>query len=781
MFIPNFHFDNPEDKLKPEWCMKVINYHVKQQYNPNLLHGKNINEIEEYASGDYDLKPFIRMFKSTKKKLERAPKNPDGTLDTSQIMPTGIKIECVPLIPTKLNSAVATVQKVPIEPIVTAQDGLAVKKKEEDLTFLQNKPFIEADLQDLADQMQIGKVDLGTTKHSFKKFSEAPFGLDLNDPGDKEIFVKLIYSLSVETSFEKVLAQIYYLLKAEQVRLLETRDQFKYAVSSDRSYLSATTGLPNVEYIYPGRVCGPFSQLPDHSDQTHRIIDYYPTPFELFNLFGDEICDEKTLENIVNGPGNGYCSCNKRSFVDNGSWNTFKMSLRYVEVKSIDSVGVVEKRNKNSNRTVKYFTAPTDPACTGKIWAQNTYGFYWLANTEYVFGIHRLDHTHRTKGQESYQNFSSNIYKSQVKSAVELSIPENKKAQIADLKLQHCLIKSMPSGSYVDLKFLRNALTGLKKDGGEWTIDDLVTMVFENNQMIGDSEGFDGKNDGQLKPYMPMPGGLPLAEVTGYVQTMLNADQNISTYTGINQPLTGQSPDPNSLVGLQKLAINASLNAIYYVTDAIRTLDEAKFTMWAGLVQDCVKQGGETKNAIVNWIGVYDTNVIDGLDDANLHDLTCKVTVGQREVERAKYEARLNFFVEQGIITAADEYILSGIENPKERFAALAALEKRFKQEQDKIRQQGYAAQQQNIQQMGQNQVTTEQVKNENAVKQIYAKGDVQAKLLQLAAQLGLNSQQTDGLIKAMLQSQRSKQQTAKSLLSINAQANAQAQNASVI
>lgn len=780
MFIPNFHFDNPEDKLKPEWCMKVVNYHVRQQYNPNLLHGKNLKEIEEFASGDYDLRPFIRMFKSTKKKLEQAPKNPDGTLDMSQIMPTGIKVECVPLIPTKLNSAVATVQKVPIEPIVTAQDGLAVKKKEEDLTFLQNKPFIEADLQDLADQMQIGKVDLGTTKHSFKKFSEAPFGLDLNDPGDKEIFVKLIYSLSVETSFEKVLAQIYHLLKAEQIRLLETRDQFKYAVSCDRSYLSATTGLPNVEYIYPGRVCGPFSQLPDHSDQTHRIIDYYPTPFELFNLFGDEICDEKTLEQIVNGPGNGYCSCNKRSFVDNGSWNNFKMSLRYVEVKSIDSVGVVEKRNKNSNRTVKYFTSSTDPACTGKIWAQNTYGFYWLANTEYIFGIHRLDHTHRTKGQESYQNFSSNIYKSQVKSAVELSIPENKKAQIADIKLQHCLIKSMPSGSYFDLKFLRNALTGLKKEGAQYSIDDLITMIFENNQMIGDSEGFDGKNDGQLKPYMPLPGGLPLDEIAGYVQTMVNADQNISAYTGINQPLTGQSPDPNSLVGLQKLAINASLNAIYYVTDAIRTLDEAKFTMWAGLVQDCVKQGGKTKDAIVNWIGVYDTNVIEGLDDANLHDLTCKVTVGQREVERAKYEARLNFFVEQGIITAADEYILSGIENPKERFAALAALEKRYKQEQAKIRQEGYAAQQQNIQQQGQNQVTTEQVKNENAVKQIYAKGDVQAKLLQLAAQLGLNSQQTDGLIKAMLQSQRSKQQTAKSLLSINAQANAQAQNAAV-
>jgi hypothetical protein len=780
MFIPNFHFDKPEDKLKAPWCMKVVNYHVKQQYNPNLLHGKNIKEIEEFSSGDYDLSPFIRMFKSTKKKMQVAPKNPDGSFDFSQIMPTGIKMECVPLLPTKLNSAVATVQKVPIEPIVTAQDGLAMQKKQDDLTFLQNKPFIEADLQDLADQMQIGPVDLGTTQHSFKKFSDTPFGLDLNDPGDKEIFVKLIYSLSVETAFEKVLSQIYHLLKADQVRLLETRDQLKYAVSCDRSYLSATTGLPNVEYIYPGRIRCPFSQLPDYSDRTHTIIDYYPTPFELFNLFGNEICDEDMLQTIVNGEGNGYCSCNRMSNQNSGNWNNFKMNLQYIEVKSIDSVGVVEKRNKNSKRSIKYFTAADDPQCTDKVWAQNTYGFYWLTNTQYIFGIHRLDHTHRTKGQESYQNFSSNIYKSQVKSAVELSIPENKNAQIAWVKLQHCLVKSMPPGSYVDLKFLRNALTGLKKEGTAYTIDDLITMVYENNQMIGDSEGFDGKNDGQLKPYMPMPGGLPLAEVSGYVQTILNADQNISTYTGINQPLTGQSPDPNSLVGLQKLAINASLNAIYYVTDAIRTLDEAKFTMWCGLVQECIKQGGKTKDAIINWIGVYDTNVIEGLGDASLHDLTCKVTVGQREVERAKYEARLNFFVEQGIITAADEYILSGIENPKERFAALASLEKRFMKKQDQIRQEGYAAQQQNIQATGQNQMQTEQVKNENAVKQIYAKGDVQAKLLQLAASLGLNSQQTDGLIKSMLQSQRSKQQTAKSLLSINAQANATAQNAAV-
>lgn len=780
MFIPSFHFDDPKDKMTPAWCMKAVQYLWYNNDNRSLLDGKNVDEIQAFASGVYDLNPFIRMFKSAQKKMNTAAQNPqNGPLNPETLMPIGVKIECVPMIPTKLNSAIATVQKVPIEPEVTAQDGLAMKKKQDDLTFLKNKPEIEADLQGIADQMQIGKVDLGATKNSFKKYSEAPYGLDLSDPAQEALFSDLIYSLAVETSFEKVLAQLYVLLKGKQVRYLETRDQYLYGVSADRNYRSSMTSLPTLEYIFPGRVRGPVSKLLDFSDQEVRIIDYETTPLGMFNLFSEEIKSEDDLLNIFNGM-KGYCDCNGGGPIDKNNWGTYKVMLRYFEVKSVDWIGkVTHKKNRS---TATYFTTdPNELKEKGgkKIWAQNTYCFYWLTNTKQIFGISKLDYSYRTKGQESFQSFSSNIYKSQEKSAVELCIGENKKAQIAEIKLQHALVKAMPSGKFVDLRFIRNALSGLKDAQNKYTIDDLIHSAFEQNIVIGDTEGFDGTAN-QLKPVIPLPGGLSLTEIAGYLQTMVNAANNISAYTGINEQLTGQSANPEGLVGLQKLLINSSINAIYYVTDAMRTQDEAKFTIWCSLVEQCVKEGGKVKQSIIDMIGIDDTDVIEGLNEAPLHKLTCKVTAEQRELERAEYKQKLNELEQKGIITTADIYILGGIDNPKERYAALAALEMRFKKEQDKIRQQEFAQAQQLGQQKVQGAMAVQQQKNESDISKIYAQGDVDLKLMQAAQQLGFNQQQIEFVTKSRLQRERSQQQTAKNVITEKARTDSKLQTQGV-
>lgn len=777
-WIPYFHFDPPEDKLKPEWCMKVVGYHYYSNVNYNLLNGKNLKEIETFAAGEYDMTPFKMMFKSMRKALKNTvPKQPDGSMNPSSldaIDTVGIGWDPVPMIPTKLNSAIATVQKVPIEVSIEAQDGLAMQKRQEDITFLKNKPLIEDQLQDIAAKLQIEKVDLGTTKNSFQKYSNTPLGFNLNEPDEENIFVKLVYSLTVEASLEKALAQLNNLLKGQQVRMLEITDQFMYGISAHRNYNSAMTGLPQHEYIFPGVVSGPLSRLPDYSDQTHRIIDHQCTVLELFNYFGNEICDKETLEQIVNGD-DGYCKCYSKknggpSSVAENNWGTYKINLKYIEVKSVDWVGVV----KNEDSTKEFTTDPKK--CTDKVWGQNTYGFYWLMNTRYCFGIHRLDYSHRTRGSEAYQNFSSNIYKTKKKSCVELSISENKKAQIADIKLQHALIMALPAGRYIDLRFLREAVTGLSSGETKYNITDLVNLALEKNTIIGDTEGFDGKNNGQMKPVIPIPGGLNINEITGYVQVMVNAAQNISSYTGINEQLTGESANPEGLVGLQKLLINSSINAIYYVTDAMVNQDKEKYTMWCSLLEYAIDEGGAVKQAIVDMIGIDDTEIIDGLDDAPLHKLTCKVVVGQREIEKANFEQKLNLLQQKGVITSADEYILNGVENPKERFAILASMEKKFMKKQDQIRQQEFAQQSALMQQKGNSDLQKVDAQNKGEIDQIYAKGSVEAKLMQLAAQLGLSQQQADGLIKGILQKSRGDQQTQKLVAGIKAKADAQQQ-----
>lgn len=766
-FIPFFHFVNPEEKLKPAWCWDAVTYCWYSCNNRNLLAGKNVEEIEEYASGDFSMEPYKRMYKSYAKKANKDIANNNNNIDrfdTRVVNPNDIGYSPLPLIPMKLDSAVSTVQKIPIEVKVKAIDPLAAQKKNEDLTFLKNKGALQAQLQELADKMQVGKVDLGTTRHSATPFSDSPYGLDLQEPDELQVFIDLLYNLGVEAAFETSLEAFQEIKNGMQLKLLGIRDQFKLGVSVESVFESTITGLPDINYVFPGCMETPFSNLPDYGDNSHRFKLERMTVMEMFNAFGDEICDANTLYNIINQPEVGYCACNgRKDTILQKDFNTYKVDMVYCEIKSVDSVSF-SPLNKKSNFSYVVIDPEESKECTNKVWGQNTYCFYWLRFTKYFFKIHRLSYANRAIGREAYQTFSTNIYKSKQKSAVELSIGENKKAQIADIKMQHAIIKSLPAGKYLNLKYLRGALTGLITDGEQkYTIDDLINLAMEQNWFIGDTEGFDGKNDGQLKPFEDIPGGIK-SELIGYMTVINDAAQKISQFTGINDQLTGQSANPEGLIGLQKLLINSSINALSYVNEAIANQEKKKFTIWATIIQSAIKKGGKTKQAIIDIIGAKKVSLIEFLDDSPLHTIGVGVEVKQREEERQEFRVELNRLKIQGVINTIDEYMLSGVTNPSDRMALLAVKYKQWQKRQERQRQEDFANQQAIAQQQGQNMVAAQREKGAQETQHIYSQGEVEAHLLQLGNDLGVRADQLNFLGKRALQQDRSASQLDKSV-----------------
>lgn len=791
-FIPSFHYDAPSTKLSPAWMKKALNYCWYNSNNTSLLNGKNLREIEQYANGEYDLTPFVKLHKSAKKQAIEQGKGKSVDVNDD------VLYSCVPLLPTKLNSAEATVQKIPIEIAVTALDPLAADKKKEDLQFLKNKPMVEnrPDLQEIADKLQMEKIDLGTTKHSSVPYSEAPYDLDLTEPDELQVFTDLVYALSEEEAFETLLQILHNNNKLDQVKYLMAKDHFRYGIAACQTYQNGLTGLPSTKYKYCGNILAPHSDLQDYSDNTHRFIHERVTPLELFNYFADEIGTENKLEGIVNGgigglPGMGWCACNvgkngrgeateKPTACPRSNWDSMKMDLIYCEIISVDRVDVVQKTMGSD--VYEYLSADTSKDnqenVTGQIWGQNTYGFWWLANTDHYFGVHKLGWAHRKAGLESFTSFSTDIYKSQNKGCVELAIPENKRAQVAYIKMMYALIMSLPAGKVIDLKGLRSALRGLKADkDNEYTLDMLIDMAFTKNQIIIDSEGFDGKNDGQLKPFYEIPGGLK-TEITGYIQIMRDADMKISQYTGINEALTGQSASPDALIGLEKLRINQSLNALYYVTAGLEQQYQAVFNTYGSLIKKGVEMGGDVKKAIINMIGSQKVAIIDGLEDLPLHTMGIKISIKQREEEREQLKEALFILKQQGVITAGDEYQLSVIQNPKDRFRYLAVKEKQFRKRAEQQQQQQQAAQQQMVQQQGQNMVAAQQAKTQGEKENIYAKGDVQANLVKLASSLGMHASQFQAMVQRGLDQAKQEGQIRKSLATLETKHNLENQAA---
>lgn len=774
-FIPSFHHELPASKMTAAWCAKAKSYYYNNSNNSNLLSDKNIPEIKQYATGDIKMDEFKRIFKSNLKKEQEAERMGVvlKNIDNLQYNP-------LPLICTSLNSAISLLHKRDIEVSVTAQDPLAEMKKIEDVAFLKNRPKIKANLKELTDQMNVDEIDLGATEHSAIPFSDSPYGLDMTDPEDLEIFANLLYKLGVETCFETLLQSFYAIKNVSQVRLLEETDQFYYGVSSHRVFENQTTGLPDAEYAFPGDLVVPHSDLPDYSDRTHEYLERSIAPLQLLDYM-----DEDTLEEFVNGK-DGYCKCNgiggKANKVNYSTDPSFKVIVVEMAVRTVDWVGKVSNRKSKKNFSYavshdEFNSLPdNDPnIIKTRNYAQNTYTFYWLKNTEYYFGIEKLGYGTRTKGQEAYQSFPHNIYRSQKKSAVENSIGENKKAISANIKLNYEILNAAPSGMYIDIKYLRNTIDNLT-EAGDKVLDDLIALAMERRIMLGDSSGFDGKADGQQKPFVPIPGGLNQADVAGYISIIYTATQNIADFTGINKELTGQSKDPNSLIGLEKLRQQSGLNALYYADEAITKQYQKMFNQWSYIFQSCIKKGGKPKEAIEAIIGSKKVDIIRRLDQIPLHNIGATISVGIREEERYKFERKLEQLKQIGAVKSYDEYILMNIPNIKDRWGLLAIREKNFEKKQDEIRKENMANMQQLKSQEGENQQAVEAAANKGKVDVVYAKADAESKLIPLRSQAKNQEQQTEGMVKKGLQIDRHMQQTQKERDKIQAKANAEQQ-----
>lgn len=752
-FIPALHFE--ANKLTPEWCKKVIDYYWAADRCKSLLWDKDIDEIEQYSTGKIRMEPYMKMYKSIKKEFKEKHPNISGNPNADQNM----QFPRYPAIVPKYNAAVSLVHQIPFEVTCTAIDSLAFEKKQEDIEFIKNKPILESDLQDLADQMQIGKVDLGPTKYSDVPYSDAPYGFDLTQPEELDVFVNLVYKLGGEAAMEECLHAFQDLKNIKQVKLQEIKDQFKFGVSVNRPFESSMTGLPDFKYVYPGNIFCENSELPDFSDNVARFMPERVTPLELFNVFPNEIRSHEVLKDIINHEKLGYCVCNKLSFQPDGNLGSFKMDLVYCEVKSVDGIGIVSNTKKSS---YAYMTDVNDTKATEKIWAQNTYGFWWLKNTKHFFGVHKLGYSTRTRGLESYQNFSTNIYRSQPMSAVELCIDENIKAQVASIKLMYALIMSAPAGKGVDIKYFTGAIADLKESWGENVAEQLMDLFFEKNIFIGSSAEFDDKpNAGNLKPFWEIPGGLK-AEINGYFQILQQADLKISQFTGVNDQVTGQGTNPEGLVGIQKLLINGSINSIRYINEAIENQYQKSFSSWAWTIKQSIERGGKTKEAIKRLIGSRQTTLLDRLEEIPLHSMGVKFSIFERVEDEVDLQNEIKRLGQQGIFSLADYYMLSTIPNLKRKFAYSAAREFQFRKRYDAEQQQRIAAQQQAIQMQGENALSVQQAKDEGKIKQEYAKGTVMANLQQLVQQGEMSVAEIEGMIKDKLQDKRNAAQLDK-------------------
>jgi hypothetical protein len=176
------------------------------------------------------------------------------------------------------------------------------------------------------------------------------------------------------------------------------------------------------------------------------------------------------------------------------------------------------------------------------------------------------------------------------------------------------------------------------------------------------------------------------AKIQSLIQTYNYYLQMIRDVTGLNEARDGSTPDKSTLVGLQKLAANASNVATRHISQASLYLTLKLAENISLKIADAL-EFPLTANSLQNSISTYNTKTLADVVKLNLHDFGIFLELEPDEEEIAKLEENIQVALKTGGINLEDAIDLRQIKNLKLANQMLK-VKRRAKMAQDQASQQ---------------------------------------------------------------------------------------------
>ncbi len=292
-----------------------------------------------------------------------------------------------------------------------------------------------------------------------------------------------------------------------------------------------------------------------------------------------------------------------------------------------------------------------------------------------------------TKVEMNYTICAPRMYKGRIESVVSKCIGFADMIQLTHLKLQQVMSRMVPDGVYLDMDGLAEVDLG---NGTNYNPAEALNMYFQTGSIVGRSMTQDGDMNPGKVPIQELNSSSGLGKIQALIQTYQYYLQMIRDVTGLNEARDGSSQDKNSLVGLQKMAANAS-------NVATRHIKQASLYLTLKLAENVSLKIADalyfplTAESLKNSISTYNVETLQQVVDLNLYDFGIFLELEPDDEEQAKLEENIQVALGQGGIDLEDAIDLRQIKNLK-----LANQMLKVKRKQKAIQDQ--ANQQANIQ-----------------------------------------------------------------------------------
>jgi len=288
-----------------------------------------------------------------------------------------------------------------------------------------------------------------------------------------------------------------------------------------------------------------------------------------------------------------------------------------------------------------------------------------------------------TRVKMNYNICAPRMYKGRIESVVSRITGFADMIQLTHLKIQQVLARMVPDGVFLDMDGLAEVDLG---NGTNYNPAEALNMYFQTGSIVGRSLTQDGDPNRGKVPIQELQTGSGGGKINTLIQTYQYYLQMIRDVTGLNEARDGSTPGKDTLVGLQKLAANASNTATRHLVQAMSYLTVRTAENVSLRISDSL-EFPFTKQALENSISRYNLATLSEISDLNLHDFGIFIELEPDEEQQAQLEKNIQIALQSGGIDLEDAIDLREIKNIKLANQMLKERRRR-KQERDQRNQQ---------------------------------------------------------------------------------------------
>ena len=643
----------------------------------------------------------------------------------------------VPIIPKMVDIVVNGLNDRLFKVEAFAEDAMSAEKRNQ--------------FQDKIEGQMIARPLLEQISNDFELdvFQMDPKQLPENDQ-ELELFMQMNYKPAVEIAAEEAISTVLHQNQYNEIRKRFDYDLMTLGVGMAKHQFLPGQGI-QLDYVDPANVVYSYTEDPYFKDCFYWG-EVKTIPMSELVKIDPDITNEQ-MEEISQYSQSWYNYFNNAQYYENSIFQRDVCTLLYFNYKTTHKM--VYKRKRMADGSYKVvekdsdFNPPQEMMDEGnferiekniEVW----YDGIMVMGTNIVLKWELAKNMVRPKSasQHALPNYvacAPRSYKGTYESLVRRMIPFADLIQVTHLKIQQVVARVVPDGVFIDADGLNEVDLGT---GAAYNPEDALRLYFQTGSVIGRSYTQDGEFNNARTPIQQLNANSGAGKLQMLIANYNHYLDMIRTVTGLNEARDGSTPNPDALVGVQKLAaLNSNtatrhiLNASLYMTKrmaegvVLRTADILEYAEFA--------------DQFAMQIGKYNLGILEDVKNLYLYDFGIFLQLAPDEEEKAMLEQNIQMALSKEDISLEDAIDIRQLHNLKMANQLLKVKRKAkaaAEQEQQMMQQEMQAAsQQQNI--MAQAQAEQQKIQAETQAKMQIKQAEVAMEIEKMKNEAMLKSQ----------------------------------------